>query len=110
MKKAIVVALMLATTSSFAYYEDPHQEFDMTHNMSNQTTITFRPVKNVQAECEKESRSRGLGGFGFGVEACSLWDRSVSGPDTCTVITATHANFHTIGHEIRHCIQGNFHK
>jgi hypothetical protein len=110
MKAALAIVLTVVSLNTLAYSENPHQSFDMTNNATNQVTITFRPVKNVQAECEKESRSRGLGGFGYGVEACSFWDRSVAGPDTCTIVTSTRANFHTIGHEVRHCIQGNFHK
>jgi hypothetical protein len=30
--------------------------------------------------------------------------------DECTIITPLTANFHTIGHEVRHCLQGSFHK
>jgi hypothetical protein len=104
MKKLLIV-LSLTSLTAFASTEDPHQEFDMTHNMTNQSTITFVQTSNVQATCEKESRNRGLGGFGYSIEACSFWTTN-----TCTIITAPHANFHTIGHEIRHCLQGNFHK
>ena len=109
MKKAVVL-LLLATTNVFAYYEDPHQSFDMTSNMTNNTTITFIQTNNVQATCTAESKKRGRAGFPFSVEACSFWDRSLTGPDSCTIVTSTKANFHTIGHEVRHCIQGNFHK
>jgi len=106
----MLVALMLVTTNSFAYHEDPHQQFDMTSNMTNNVTISFIQTKNVQATCDLESRKRGGKGFGMSVEACSFWDRTMSGPDSCVIVTSTTANFHTIGHEVRHCIQGNFHK
>jgi hypothetical protein len=103
MKKAIII-LSLLSFNAFGYYEDPHQQFDMTHNMTNETTITFIQSKNVQVTCDSESRARGQGNFGYSVEACSFWSRN-----TCTIITAPTANFHTIGHEVRHCLQGNFH-
>ena len=105
MKKAIAVVAMLVTTNTFAYYEDPHQQFDMTHNMTNQMNITFIQTKDVQGTCNKESKQRNLGGFGYSVEACSFWSKT-----ECTIITSPTANFHTIGHEVRHCLQGNFHK
>jgi hypothetical protein len=110
MKKALAVVLAVTSVNAFAYFEDPHQQFDMTHNMTNQTTITFKQVDNVTAECDKESRARGGGGFGYSVDACSFWDKKLVGPDSCIVITPKTANFHTIGHEIRHCLQGNWHK
>jgi len=111
MKKAILVVTMLVATNTFAYYEDPHQQFDMTHNMTDKTTITFRQVSDVTAECHKESIKRGQGGFGYAVDACSFWDGNrVTGSGQCTIITPKTANFHTIGHEVRHCLQGNFHK
>jgi len=104
MKKALLVLLLLSS-KAFATTEDPHQQFDMSHNMTNQSTITFIQTNNVQETCDKESRNKGLGGFGYSVEACSFWTKT-----TCTVITAPTANFHTIGHEIRHCLQGSWHK
>jgi hypothetical protein len=111
MKTALAVVALLVSTNTFAYYENPHQEFDMTNNMTNKTTITFRQVNNVTAECDKESRKRGNTGFGYNVDACSFWNGNrVLGSDECVIITAKTANFHTIGHEVRHCLQGNFHK
>ena len=110
MKKAIVVAMMLVSTNVFAYYEDPHQQFDMNHNDSNNVTIVFRQAKNITKACSEESIRRGNKPFGYAVDACSYWDRSMSGPDQCLIITGPTTNFHTIGHEVRHCLQGNYHK
>ena len=108
MKKALLL-LALLSSNVFAFYEDPHEQFDMTHNRSNNQNITFRQAANVTAACDAESRRRGLGGFNFSVDACSFWDRNPTGPDQCLIITEQTANFHTIVHEIRHCLQGNFH-
>ena len=96
---------------TFAFNEDPKQQFDMTNNRTNKTSITFRQANNVTAECDKESRSRGQGGFGIQVDACSFWNFNLLlGTDECLIITAKRANFHTLGHELRHCIQENWHK
>ena len=105
MKKAILI-LALITTNSFAYYEDPHQEFDMTHNISNNITINFKQAADVTKACNAESLRRGNGGMPYAVDACSFWNDAHT---QCTVITELTANFHTIGHEIRHCLQGEFH-
>lgn len=110
MNKIIAIALMtIFSTSIFASSEDPHEQFSANKNNTNKSTITWRPVESVQAECEKESKRLGYGGFGYPVEACSFWDKS-SINNVCTIITAKNVNFHTVGHEIRHCFQGNFHK
>ena len=107
MKKALLVTLMLATANVFAYQEDPHQQFDMTRNESNQVKISFIHSSNVQSTCSSEAIKRGKIPFNFSVEACSFWNWDKT---ECTIVTANTANFHTIGHEVRHCLQGNFHK
>ena len=107
MKKALAVLMMVLATNAFAYYEDPHQQFDMTHNESNDTRIKFVQAANVTQACDAESKRRGLGGIPYAVDACSFYNGAKT---ECMIITPLTANFHTIGHEIRHCLQGHWHK
>jgi hypothetical protein len=93
----------------FTSSENPHEEFNLTKLNSDKIQVTFVIVKDVRAVCDVESKKRGFGGFKASVEACSFWD-SASINNKCTVVLATVANYHTIGHEIRHCMQGNYHK
>jgi hypothetical protein len=105
MKKALLI-LALASSSVFAYYEDPKQEFDMTRNISNNMTLTFRQAADIQQACNAETRRRGYAPYTYKVDSCSFWND----PHTeCLIITELTANFHTIGHEVRHCLQGQFH-
>jgi hypothetical protein len=104
MKKALVVLSMLIATSALA-----DERFSADKNFTNNSTITWRVVSDVQSACEKESKRLGLGGFGYGVEACSFWDKKGS-QDICTIITAKHTTHDTLAHEVRHCFQGSFHK
>jgi len=106
MKKALAVLMMALTANAFAYYEDPHQQFDMTNNQSNETKIKFIQARDVTKACDAESRRRGFGGFGIAVDACSFYNAAMT---ECTIITPLTANFHTIGHEVRHCLQGHWH-
>jgi hypothetical protein len=106
MKKALAVLMMTLTTHAFAYKENPHQQFDMTNNLTNETKIKFIQAKNVTKACDAESKRRGFGGFGIEVEACSFYNASMT---ECTIITPPTANFHTIGHEVRHCLQAHWH-
>ena len=85
-------------------WANPNAKFDTANNFTFKTTITHRPVDNVQKACDAESRKRGYGGFGYGVDACSFWD-----DNTCTIITSKKTTTVILGHELRHCLQGAFH-
>lgn len=90
-----------------AAWEDPEAKFNTSDNKSKHSVITWIPVDNLQATCEAESRKRGLGGFGYPVEACSFWSNN---NNNCQIFTRTNATtMHSLGHEIRHCFQGSFH-
>lgn len=66
--------------------------------------VTLMVVDNPQAVCNKESRKRGNKGFAYQVEACAFWTA-----DACTVVISPTASMHTLGHEMRHCWQGDWH-
>jgi len=104
MKKALLVLTLVATTAHADLERGPTDFYSLDKLMTTQTTITIRPVDNVQAVCEKESRARGFGGFGTPMEACSFW-----APNTCTIIVPRRANNDILGHELRHCFVGKFH-
>ena len=89
--------------------ENPHETFSVAKVNSNHIALTVIASKNVQATCDAESKKRGYGGFGRAVEACSFWDSS-SINNKCTVVLPEMTNFHTLGHELRHCLKGNWHK
>ena len=101
---AFVVIAIFATSSFAGSWKDPEARFNTNKNFTNTSTIKWVVADNVQKACEAESRRRGLGGFGFGVDACSFWEGN-----SCIVITGQHSTKHEIGHEMRHCFQGSFH-
>lgn len=108
-----LITILLAITMvgagvAHAFNNDPNAPFDALRARIDKTTITWRKVDDIQAACEKESQRRGLGGFGYGVEACSFWDKSF-GFDQCTIITKKQTTMGTVGHEIRHCFAGSWH-
>jgi hypothetical protein len=97
MKSLFVVLMMFASTAFAAMYNSKD-------NMVNRTTVTLRHVDDIQSVCETESKRRGLGGFGFGVDACTFWEGN-----TCTVILPKRFTKEMLGHEMLHCVQGSFH-
>ena len=102
-----LIALILCFNT--AYADNAYEMFNATTNMTNNTSIEWQQVSNVQAVCEKESQRRNLGGFKIKVDACSFWTKNMFG-DSCTVVTGKRTNLEILGHEIRHCFQGAFHK
>ena len=100
---ALIISLCVAT-NAMAFNDDPNKPFGTSNNYTTQSTITWRTVVDVQKACEAESRKRGFNGFGYGVQACSFFDGN-----QCTIITGKQTTMHSLGHEVRHCFQGNWH-
>jgi hypothetical protein len=103
---AIFAITIFATNSVAQDWKDPNSRFDARRKMSDTIRLTWRTVDDVQKACEDESRRRGNGGFGYSVEACGFW--SLDGTE-CTIITRNRSTMHELGHEVRHCFQGNYH-
>lgn len=85
--------------------DNPFEMFDSARNYTVTSKVTWIPVDNVQVTCERESRLRGYGGFGYALKACTFYEN-----DVCVVFTEKKLNMHTLGHEIRHCFQANWHE
>ena len=86
----------------------PLELYSMTNLKTTNSTVTIKVVKDIQKACEAESIKLGLGGFGYGLDACSFW-RQINGQHVCTILVPENTNNDALGHEIRHCFQGHFH-
>ena len=99
-------------TESGEYFhskENPHEQFNVTKLNSDKITVSFIVTDNVTAVCDAESKKRGYGGFNKAVEACSFYQNTPAN-NKCTVVLPKVTNYHMIGHEIRHCMQGSYHQ
>jgi hypothetical protein len=106
MMKAFLLAVLffVSNVANAGDIWNKDEKWDMTKNQGTMV-VTRIAVDNLQERCEKESRARGLGGFNFGVQACTFWSKN-----ECTIITAKKETHHTLGHEFYHCFQGPYHK
>jgi hypothetical protein len=111
----IIVYLLIISTLGFCStqsraedWQNGDAKFDFTRRKTNSVQITIQTVDNVQKACEAESKRRGLGGFGYSVDACSFWSHGPSG-STCEIYLPNRTSMHDIGHEVRHCYVGSFH-
>jgi hypothetical protein len=85
--------------------DNPLEMFDSARNFTVTSKVTWIPVDNIQATCDREARVRGYGDFGYALKACSFYEN-----DICVVFTEKKLNMHTLGHEVRHCFQANWHE
>lgn len=85
--------------------DNPLEMFDSARNFTATSKVTWIPVDNIQATCDREARVRGYGDFGYALKACSFYEN-----DVCVVFTEKKLNMHTLGHEVRHCFQANWHE
>jgi len=101
----LMIAFVCCNTAVAKDWDDPKAPFSVKNNFTDRSTIHWIAVDDVQKACEKESHNRGYGGFNIAVMACSFYKG-----DQCTVITKKTTNMHTLGHEVRHCFQADWHK
>lgn len=108
MKKYVLISLLICSNLSFA------QSFEKWDNPSRKIPISNTEVlvkvvasDNVSRDCDKESRSRGFNGFNVAMNSCAFWN----GPMTqCTIIVPKNTSMHLLGHEMLHCIKGDWHQ
>ena len=107
MKKAL--ALLLGTVFSMAQAspvsDDPRKMYDVTKGTNRSVQVEWRTVDNPLQVCNRESKNFGNGGFAYAVQACAFW-----WDNRCIIITGKKTDHDTIGHEIRHCFQGDWHE
>jgi len=104
--KHFFILLLFTSGNVFAQADDPNMLFSASNNQSAKMSINWIAVDDVNAVCNKERKTQGQSTFGYSIKACSFWNYDAK---TCTIITKKNTNMHTLGHEMRHCFQGNWH-
>ena len=108
MKKAIATLLMLPlmANAQWSFDNSGGRVFDMSKNITKKTTVELKYVEpqDMQKTCDSLSRKFGNNGYNYGVLACTFfWD------DKCVVVVPKKVDMRTIGHEMMHCFQGDWH-
>ena len=102
----LLIALLLVSSTAYAFNDNPNKPFSTQENQHETMLITWKTVDNVQQICQAEYKRRGFGAFNYAVDACAFWNNNTK---TCTIYTKKNPTMHDVGHEIRHCYQGNWH-
>lgn len=108
--KALTFVILLFPITAFSVdiKDDPYEVFDMSKRMYDNVEVEIHTDSNISQRCENESHRRGFGGFPYKVYACTFWNEG--GRHKCTIYLPTNTNMHQLGHELRHCYQGSWHK
>ena len=106
--KAIVTLLMLPlmANAQWSFDNSGGRVFDMSKNITKKTTVELKYVEpqDIQKTCDSLSRKFGNNGYNYGVLACTFfWD------DKCVVVVPKKVDMRTVGHEMMHCFQGDWH-
>jgi len=105
MKKALAILALISTTAHAGLESGPRDNYDMTKLKTNRSLVTVFTVDGpINKACNIQRLKRGQLPFSYEVEACSFW----SG-DSCQIYVGKKTNNDILGHEMHHCLAGNFH-
>ncbi|MFM2007136.1 MAG: hypothetical protein RLZZ09_2791 [Pseudomonadota bacterium] len=100
-----LMGLWLPWAGGFACEEEL---FSARHRDTEKILVRWEPVSNVIATCNQERGKRGKPPYGPAILGCSFWDYE-PGDGLCRIYTSLDTSIETLGHELRHCFQGNYH-
>jgi hypothetical protein len=104
MKNTLLAILLLSASVTHADWRNPEAPFDATKNDTVTKQLSWHISKDIQKTCEQEHVKRGFAKPTWRLDACSFWKGN-----TCDIFTKPNPTMHDIGHELRHCYQGNYH-
>jgi len=105
---ALISLLFLHMLAYGEVVETPYDMFSLENSQAKTALISIKVVKNIEETCKKLGSKRAHQLTSKNVEACSTWSL-YGGQSTCIIYTAKDIDFWILGHEVRHCFQGNFH-
>ncbi len=108
--KQLLILLLLSSSVHAADYDDPYAKFSTNNNFTTSSKIEWKTSDNIQATCDKLSIQAVGKPFPYKVLACSQWQHNYIFQDSCVIYTSKNTNMLTVGHEVRHCFQGEYHK
>jgi hypothetical protein len=76
--------------------------------VSSGTYVRWNTVDDVDALCRRVIKQSP--GKGKVISACATWTWTVSNIAVCTIYTEKRTSHEILGHELRHCFEGEFHK
>lgn len=111
MKQLLIFLFLLSSTvQADVYNDDPYAKFSTSNNFTSSVKVNWEIVDNVQETCNQLQVKYSGKPLTTKVYACSKWKNNRIFRDECTIITGKNTTMWTLGHEVRHCFQGSYHK
>lgn len=110
MKYILITLLLLFPISVLARLEkSAYEKYSTDVNITTTTKVTWTTVDDAEKTCNDIRIKQKGSPYPYKVDACSKWTRHQFNVFECHIITNKNVNNDIVGHEIRHCFQGNFH-
>lgn len=75
--------------------------------LMDEVKVRWEVHANVSEFCGRAARMSGTQAFFTPPVACAMWNVSTR---ECVIITGPQTTHMALGHELRHCFEGNFHR
>jgi hypothetical protein len=94
--------LLLLLTGCASVYPDSFEAMGSDQRLTNKTVVTWELVEDIDAFCKKRNINIPKDNV---VLACAIPTKQY-----CKIYTASVTSMSALGHEVRHCFEGNWHK
>lgn len=110
MKKLLAAALLVPSVSFAQLEKSPTEMYSIGKLDYFQVVVSVRTVNNkrINQECAEENKKNGLDPLPYKLNGCVIW-QTENGVHKCTIVVGEKANNDVLGHELHHCIVGEFH-
>lgn len=108
--KILLLSLLITSTTALANMEkSAYEHYSAVDNYTNKVDITWEISDNIQKTCDNIRIKVTGKPYPYTIDACSEWSKIDGSTYKCRIITTRTPNNDIVGHEIRHCFQGDFH-
>jgi hypothetical protein len=102
MKAIVFILVVFLSGCAFLMLGTPFQAMDISKRITNSTVVTWELVDDVDATCRKiippvEEDTT--------IYGCTQWSTN-----SCKIYTGRTTTVAILGHELRHCFEGNWHE
>jgi len=102
MKSIIFILVAFLGGCAAILFGTPFQAMDINDRLTNRTTVAWELVDDVDATCRKLNLHVEEGATIYG---CALMSTN-----SCKIYTGRTTTVAVLGHELRHCFEGNWHE
>ena len=103
------LSVLVCATGNTKSESSPTEKYTMDSLRVSKLLIEVKVVDDINAVCQAVFAKKNKT-LTFIVDGCSDWTFKEEGPNTCTIYVEHLTNNDILGHEMHHCLVGNFHQ